>query len=76
MKTQCPLGYHYASGYMMYDYISTALYVCTHAPGHMMYGYICTVLYVYIKPVHYICPLVHELPQSLCGDNREGTLFL
>ena len=22
------------------------------------------------------CPQVHELPQSHCGDNREGTLFL
>ena len=37
-------------------------FVATHALGHMMYG--CT-----------SCDQVHELPQSHCGDNREGTLF-
>ena len=35
-------------------------FVATHALGHMMYG---------------SCAQVHELPQSHCGDNREGTLF-
>ena len=35
-------------------------FVATHALGHMMYG---------------SCAKVHELPQSHCGDNREGTLF-
>ena len=34
-------------------------FVATHALGHIMYG----------------CAQVHELPQSCCGDNREGTLF-
>ena len=34
-------------------------FVATHALGHMMYG----------------CAQMHELPQSHCGDNREGTLF-
>ena len=36
-------------------------FVATHALGHMMYGCMS-------------CQ-VHELPQSHCGDNREGTLF-
>ena len=35
--------------------------VATHALRHMMYGGLCT--------------QVHELPQTHCGDNREGTLF-
>ena len=35
-------------------------FVATHAFGHMMYG---------------SCAQVYELPQSHCGDNREGTLF-
>ena len=39
-------------------------FVATHALGHMMYGSSCT-----------SCAQVHELPQSHCGDNREGTLF-
>ena len=34
-------------------------FVATHALGHMMYG----------------CAQVHELAQSHCGGNREGTLF-
>ena len=37
-------------------------FVATHALGHMMYGWD-------------VCAQVHELPQSHCGDNREGTLF-
>ena len=35
-------------------------FVAIHALGHMMYG---------------SCTQVHELPQSHCGDNQEGTLF-
>ena len=35
--------------------------VAPHALGHMMY--------------RTLCAQVHELPQSHCGDNREGTLF-
>ena len=39
-------------------------FVATHALGHMMYG------------LHELPQTqVHELPQSHCGDNREGTLF-
>ena len=34
--------------------------VATHALGHMN---------------RRSCAQVHELPQSHCGDNREGTLF-
>ena len=41
-------------------------FVATHALGHMMY-----VHHVHRTP----CAQVHELPQSHCGDNREGTLF-
>ena len=41
-------------------------FVTTHALGHMMY-----IMCMY----HRIsCAQVHELPQSHCGDNREGTL--
>ena len=39
-------------------------FVATHALEHMMYGYNRT-----------SCAQVHELPQNLCGDNWEGTLF-
>ena len=39
-------------------------FVATHALWHMMYGLYNT-----------SCAQVHELPQSHCGDNREGTLF-
>ena len=43
-------------------------FVATHALGHMMYGFMC--------PCNRTsCAQVHELPQSHCGDNREGTLF-
>ena len=35
-------------------------FVATHTLGHMMYG---------------SCAQVHELPQSHCGENQEGTLF-
>ena len=41
-------------------------FVATHALGHMM----CTWAH-YRKS----CAQVHELPQSHCGDNREGTFF-
>ena len=41
-------------------------FVATHSLGHMMYGYSCN---------RTSCAKVHELPQSHCGDNREGTLF-
>ena len=44
-------------------------FVATHALGHMMYG--CT----WAHDVRTSCAQVHELPQSHCGDNREGTLF-
>ena len=40
-------------------------FVATHALGHMMY----------IMCNRTSCAQVHELPQSHCGDNREGTLF-
>ena len=44
-------------------------FVATHALGHMMH-------HVYIMcPNRTSCAQVHELPQSHCDDNREGTLF-
>ena len=36
-------------------------FVATHALGHMMYS---------------SCAQVHGLPQSHCGDNRDGTLYI
>ena len=36
-------------------------FAATQALGHTMY--------------HTSCAQVHELPQSHCGDKREGTLF-
>ena len=41
-------------------------FVATHALGHMTYSYRTS----YTKDTK-----VHELPQSHCGYNREGTLF-
>ena len=41
-------------------------FVATHVLGHMTYGYV---------PNLTSSAQVHELPQSHCGDNREGTLF-
>ena len=43
-------------------------FVATDALGHMMYG--CAQV-----PKCMSCAQVHELPQSHCGDDREGTLF-
>ena len=41
--------------------------------------YICIYIYIYIYVHIYMnrtsCAQVHELPQSRCDDNREGTLF-
>ena len=46
------------------------MYVCNHEnnvpSGYHHYGFVAT---------HASCAQVHELPQSHCGDNREGTLF-
>ena len=36
-------------------------FVATHALGHMMYS---------------SCAQVHGLPQSHCGDNQDGTLYI
>ena len=41
-------------------------FVATHALGHMMYGY---------NRNRTSRDQVHDLAQSHCGDNREGTLF-
>ena len=43
-------------------------FVATHALGQMMYGN-----HKYGNRTS--CAQVHELPQSHCGDNRDGTLF-
>ena len=67
MKTMCPPGYHHNG------------FVATHALGHMMYtnrtscGTNRTSYTLGTNRTS--CAQVHELPQSHCGDNREGTLF-
>ena len=78
MKRMCPPGYHHNG------------FVATHALGHMMYGYTLLVpmnqrvLNKLSKEHNALghmmcnrtsCAQVHELSQSHCGDNREGTLF-
>ena len=60
MKTMYSPGYHHNG------------FVATHALGQMMYGYMMYMMYGYNRTS---CAQVHELPQSHCGDNREGTLF-
>ena len=45
-------------------------FVATHTLGHMMYGF-----GKKFYKNRTSCAQVHELPQSHCGDNREGTLF-
>ena len=71
MKTMCPPGYHHNG------------FVATHALGYMMYV-MCTSCQSYVNRTSTVrqsyvnrtsCAQVHELPQSHCGDNREGTLF-
>ena len=59
MKTMCPPGYHH-NGFM-----------ATHTLEHMMYGSSCCTFIMYGTS----CSQVHELPQSHCGDKREGTLL-
>ena len=63
MKKMYPPGYHHNG------------FVATHALGHMMYGYTLSTLCVVDHFNRTSCAQVHELPQSHCGDNREGTLF-
>ena len=38
-------------------------------PGYHHNGFVATTMY------RKSCAQAHELPQSHCGDNREGTLF-
>ena len=59
MKTMCPPGYHHNG------------FVATHALGHNL-----TLKRVSCASCNRTsCAQMHELPQSHCGDNREGTLF-
>ena len=44
-------------------------------PGYHHYGFVVTVHHVEALWNRTSCAQVHELPQSHCGDNREGTLF-
>ena len=68
MKTMCPPSYHHNG------------FVATHA-GSLMTTYI-TLLALLVE--HFLvpamcnrtsCAQLHELPQSHCGDDWEGTLF-
>ena len=81
MKIMCPPGYHHngfvaihALGHMMYGYTSWITY------DHLYYApcFACGALFGSLVPAmcnRTSCAQVHELPQSHCGDNREGTLF-
>ena len=53
MKTMCPPDYNRNS------------FVATYALGHIMYGYTLLVP----KNAQSKCALVHELPQTHCGDS-------
>ena len=53
MKTMCPPDYNCNS------------FVATYALGHIMYGYTLLVP----KNAQSKCALVHELPQTHCGDS-------
>ena len=67
MNTMCPPGYHHNG------------FVATHALEHMMYSEPYTwahdVRWTWYMMNRTSCAQVHELPQSHCGDNQEGTLF-
>ena len=66
MNTMCPPGYHHNG------------FVATHALEHMMYSEPYTwahdVRWTWYMMNRTSCAQVHELPQSHCGDNQEGTL--
>ena len=60
-------------GFLIFVYIYIYIcyiYICYHennvSPGYDHNGVMAT---------HASCAQVHELPQSHCGDNQEGTLF-
>ena len=53
----------------MYIYVYIYIYICNHesnVPSRLSPQWLCGKA---------SCAQVRELPQSHCGDNREGTLF-
>ena len=81
MKTRCPPGYHHnglvathALGHMMYGYTLLVPMNQRVINKQSKERNISDSL-VPAMCNRTSCAQVHELPQSHCGDNREGTLF-
>ena len=57
------------------------MYICNHennVPSRLSPQWLCGNSCTWAHDVRFnrtSCAQVHELPQSHCGDNREGTLF-
>ena len=85
MKTMCPPGYHHnglvathALGHMMYGYTLLVPMNRRVLNKQRKERNIPFALFGSLVPTmcnRTSCAQVHELPQSHCGDNREGTLF-
>ena len=80
MKTMCPFGYHHsgfvathALGHMMCSY--TLLVPMNQRVLNKQSKEVPAISLVPAMCNHTSCAQVHELRQSHCGDNREGTLF-
>ena len=62
--------YIYIYIYIYYIYIYIYIYICNHEnnapPGYQHNCFVAT---------NALAQMMHELPQSNCGDNRNGTLF-
>ena len=64
--------YIYAYMYIyVYVYVYVYMYICP--PGYHHNGFVATHALGHMNCTS--CAQVHELPQSHCGDNWEGTLF-
>ena len=62
----------------MYIYIYIFIYICSHennVTSRLSPQWLCGNSCTWAHDVRTSCAQVHELPQSHCGDNREGTLF-
>ena len=62
---------------MLYKYTYIYLYLCVCVCVFVCVC-VCTIMKTMCPSCYHICTSctqVHELPQSHCGDKREGTLF-
>ena len=60
----------------LYTLIHTHIHTHTHTHTHTLtHKQTDTYIYIYIYIYRTSCAQVHELPQSHCGHNWEGTLF-